>query len=261
MCVINGKHLLDEVSKIHNIGPHAEGFYQKTILSSLQMLNFLKPTENLGFYIDSEEPYFRFKIEIGNSGSFRTLLLPEEFQDFPKSVTGKCRIYKTYTSREPYTSIINLENHPLENIANEMMEKSYQTNSKILLKEDSKVSILLTKLPPSNVNKKIEDFEDLNLSQIESTHQEFIEKVFNQTNFEIPVLEELFNELEMNYIGSKQVEFHCPCSRDRMIENLFTLSLKDREEIFHNSSSVDTRCDYCNTIYTIQKDEILKDLH
>ena len=50
------------------------------------MVNFLKPGESLGFYIDSEEPYFRFKIELSNTGTFRTLLLPEEFENFPDKI-------------------------------------------------------------------------------------------------------------------------------------------------------------------------------
>ncbi len=62
--VIEGNSLINNISKMHNIGPHALNFYRKTVLSSLQMVNFLKPGENLGFYIDSEEPFFRFKIEL-----------------------------------------------------------------------------------------------------------------------------------------------------------------------------------------------------
>ena len=73
---INGQQLISELTTIHNIGPKAIEYYQKSVLSSLQMVNFLKPGESLGFYIDSEDPFYRFKIEIGQAGSYRTLLLP-----------------------------------------------------------------------------------------------------------------------------------------------------------------------------------------
>ena len=40
---VEGHELIDEISKIHNIGPHALDFYKKIILGSVQLINFLKP--------------------------------------------------------------------------------------------------------------------------------------------------------------------------------------------------------------------------
>lgn len=65
-----------EIYKIHNIGPIASKFYDQTILTGLHLINFTKINENIGYYIDSNEPYFRFKIEMNNAGTLRTLLLP-----------------------------------------------------------------------------------------------------------------------------------------------------------------------------------------
>jgi molecular chaperone Hsp33 len=259
--VIEGESLMSEISKIHNIGPYALDYYTKTVLSSIQMLNFLKPGENLGFYIDSEEPYFRFKIELHNSGSLRTLLLPEEFDDFPTRITGKCRIHKIISGKAPYTSIIELNNKPIELVVNEVMDQSYQTKSKIIMNPNSMSSLMLTKLPPSNMNKKIEDFDDLSMQEIEAKFNDLIQAALLIPNADIKIMEELFSAKGLTYIGSKEVSFNCPCSKDRMIENLFTLPEKDRHEIFIDKKSIETRCDYCNTIYEIHKQEILKELH
>ncbi len=258
---IEGTQLISELAKIHNIGPHATGFYQKTVLSSLQMVNFIKPGESLGFYIDSDEPYYRFKIEISQNGTLRTLLLPEEFDDFPHQLSGKTRIVKIMQGRDPYTSILEFKNHPLENIINEVMDQSYQTNSKVLMDENSSTSLMITKLPPSNVDKKIKDFSDLSMEEIEKKFSTLFQATLTLPSPSIKDMEDLYTAQGFTYLISKEVKFHCPCSRERMVENIFTLPQKERTEIFSEDDSIEIRCDYCNTIYDIKKEEILKDLH
>ena len=266
---INGQQLISELTTIHNIGPKAIEYYQKSVLSSLQMVNFLKPGESLGFYIDSEDPFYRFKIEIGQAGSYRTLLLPEDFEDFPTHLTGKCRIHKFMPNSQPYTSILEFENHALEDLVNEVIDKSYQTMSKVFVNTESNNCLMLTKLPPSNVDKKIEDFEDLSLEKIEKKYAPMLEKIQSANISGLKSIVSFFEKEDLHYIGSKEVKFNCPCSKERMIENLFTINKEDRESLFDPENSpagskknaIETRCDYCNTVYEILKSDIVKDLH
>lgn len=257
---VQGHKLMSDIATIHNIGPHAYDFYNKIVVASVQLVNFLKPGEHLGFYIDSEEPYFRFKIEMNNNGSLRTLLLPEDFSDFPKTFTGKCRLTKIMPGKAPYTSILDYQDFPLENIVNEIMDKSYQTNSHILLSKDTFNSLMLTKLPPTNINKKIDDYEDLTLAKMLEDSKELIEKALDLKTSDIKITEELFNQYGFSYLGSKEIRFNCPCSKERMVENLFTLRKEDIDDLFSAQASIETRCDYCNTIYEIKKEEVIKNL-
>ena len=65
-----------------------------------------------------------------------------------------------------------------------------------------------------------------------------------------------------HYLGSHELKFYCPCSHQRMVENFQKLPTKDIDEIFQEQDSVQTRCDYCNTIYDIARDSVLdKKLH
>jgi molecular chaperone Hsp33 len=259
---IEGHSALDELNKIHDIGPYAFSFYQKTLLSSLQMLNFLKANEHLGFYIDSEEPYFRFKVEISPSGEFRTLLLPEEFDDFPTTLTGKCRLSKMTMGKTPYTTILDFNEHPLEELVNEIIDKSYQTNAFITLSKDESSSLMVLKLPPSNVNKKIDDFEDIDMKTIQEKYNDLFENALKLKKTSVEEVEELFKAHGLTYLGSKEVKFHCPCSRQRMADNLLTLPLKDRVSLFDKMPVIEVRCDYCNSIYDVSENDVLKpDLH
>lgn len=256
-----GQELMAELGKIHSIGPCALPFYTKMVLSSQQMITFLKPAENLGFYIDSEEPYFRFKIEMNNTGSVRTLLLPEEFEDFPEKFTGKVRLNKIIDKKTPYTSILEMDDHPVENLVNEVMEKSYQTKSKITVKTEASVSLMYTKLPPTNVNKKVEDFEDTPFDKYAEIQDELFQKLYKFGNSDVEFTVGLFEEHGFNYLGSKEVKFNCSCSHERMVANILTLPKQTCEEVFEKEDKIETRCDYCNTLYEINKSEVFKELH
>ena len=250
LSLIKGKYLIKDIEKIHNIGPHAREFYQKTILSSLQMVNFLKPTESLGFYIDSESPYYRFKVEMSAEGSMRTLLLPEDFSDFPTHFSGKCRVHKTIRGKSPYTSVLEFENEQLDEIINQVMEQSYQTQSRIIMSADNESSLMITLLPPTNIDSTYEELEPLEIPKIRTKYRDIFHELLN-LDLSTKELENKLEPAGFNFIGSKQVKFHCPCSKDRMIENLLTLGDEDREHIFKENNPVEIRCDYCNTIYQI----------
>lgn len=259
--LLTGNTLISEITKIHNIGPNAIDFYKKTILGSAQFTNFLKPGETLGFYIDSEEPYFKFKIEMGHMGTLRTLLLPEEFDDFPSVFSGTCRINKVYANQSPYTSVIDYKNFKIEDLPNEVMDKSYQTNSRIIISEKFNNSIMITKLPPTNINKKIDEFEDINQGDFQRDFNELIKLSLNQETSDVATVEKVFSKFDFSYLGSKEIRFHCPCSLERMVDNFHKLPKEDLDDIFKEDSSVETRCDYCNTIYNIEKENILTKLH
>src|SRR5690606_30153071 len=125
--------------------------------------------------------------------------------------------------RSPYTSVLEYKDFPVENIVNEVMEKSYQTNSRIFMSEDFSTSLMLTKLHPTNINKKIEEYEDFSFEDMLTEYSELIKDALALSVSDIEKTEALFNKYDFNYLGSKEVHFHCPCSHDRMVANLFTL--------------------------------------
>ena len=252
--LIKGAPLITQIDAIHNIGPHAKDFYNRTVLSSMQMVNFLKPQESLGFYIDSEEPYYRFKVEMSAEGMLRTLLLPEEFSDYPTEFTGKCRIHKTIVGKSPYTSVLEFEKLELDEIINQVMEQSYQTNSRILMSKDKQSSLMVTLLPPTNIDSKLEELDPLTMEKALSNYQDFFQDILNN-DYTQADLEKLAEKQGAHYLGSKEMNFHCPCSKDRMIENLYTLTEEDRNHVFAENDPVEIRCDYCNTIYHIGSEE------
>tara|TARA_B100001971_G_C18268024_1_gene596366 strand:- start:43951 stop:44772 length:822 start_codon:yes stop_codon:yes gene_type:complete len=250
---LHGEKLMAEIYKIHNIGPIASKFYDQTILTGLHLINFTKINENIGYYIDSNEPYFRFKIEMNNAGTLRTLLLPEEFEEFPKAVNGKARVTISYPNKQPYSSLIELNNTSTDDIFNEMLNTSYQTKSKTML--GNKSSILINPLPPTNIDEKFDEIQVATLKTIEEEYGDFLKETIKENFKTEDQIIDHFKAKGFNYLASKQVQFNCPCSKARMVTNLLTLSQDDQDEVF-KEGPVEIRCDYCNTTYNIAEEDL-----
>lgn len=251
--VLDGTSALVDLQKIHSFEEATYHFFKDITLGALQLTNYLKGDENLGFYIDSEEPYFRYKIEMSNNGQFRTLFLPEEIPHIPDSLNGKCRVTKIFGNREPYTSIIEMSDTPTGKLVNHIFEQSYQANVKALVHKESPVSVLIAKLPPTNVDKKVEDFEDLSIDAFESKYEQFLESLFNADVMADNELNEVMQENGFKHLASKEILCHCPCSKERFIKNLFTLSQENRDELFNEAGVIEVRCDYCNSVYEMAR--------
>ena len=250
---LHGEKLMQEIYKIHNIGPIASKFYDQTILTGLHLINFTKINENIGYYIDSEKPYFRFKVEMNNAGTLRTLLLPEEFEEFPNKITGKARVTVSYPNKQPYSSLIEINEESTENVFNQMLNTSYQSKSKTML--GNKSSLLINPLPPTNIDEKFEEIQIATLQTIEKEYGDFLKELIAS---EFKTEDEIINHFKsngFNYLASKQVQFNCPCSKERMVTNLLTLSQVDQDEVF-KEGPVEIRCDYCNTLYNIAVDDL-----
>src|SRR5437762_2587208 len=100
---LEGQKLIEDLVLTHPLQGSGFAYFRDSILGILPIIFFLKPGESLGIYIDSEDPYFRLKIETGSTGHTRTLLLPEEFNLFPMKITGKVRVTKIFPNQKaPY---------------------------------------------------------------------------------------------------------------------------------------------------------------
>lgn len=253
---LEGQKLIVDLVQTHNLGPTALAYYRDTLLSCLHLLSYLKPGESIGFYIDSEIPYFRFKVELSDNGNFRTLLLPEQFDSFPEKLTGVCRITKVFPEKRPYTSIIQMNEQAPHDLINEVFKQSYQTNSEVLTSETTDQSIMVRKMPPANVNEVSAPDKYMALNEYILNKKKLFNGIFEKSTSDIEQIVKHFESDTFAYLGSKQLKLTCSCSKDRMITNIMSLSHNDTNEIFHEDNEIEVRCDYCNTVYQITREDI-----
>jgi molecular chaperone Hsp33 len=247
--------MIHDLAILHPMQGSGFAYFRDLFLGLLPIIFFLKPGESLGIYIDSEDPYFRLKIETNSAGHTRALLLPEEFNFFAEKITGKVRVTKLFPSNHsPYTSIIELQETPTHEVINQILSESYQTNSKVIVGLESDQSIMVTKLPPLNVNTLIN--EEQSRDDFILKHKSFFDSIFTIGTDDIEKIVPLFETQGLTYLGSRQINFYCPCSRERMVLNLKGLYQNDLDHLFESKEFIEIKCDYCLKTYQVSRHEI-----
>ncbi len=253
---LEGQKIIHDLVLLHPMQGSGFAYFRDTFLGLLPIIFFLKPQESLGIYIDSEDPYFRLKIETNSAGHTRTLLLPEEFNLFPHKITGKVRVTKIFQNQShPYTSMIELNSIETKEVINSIFKESYQTNSEVIVGEASDQSIMVTKLPSTNVNSSLG--ESLSRQDFIQKHSPFFNGIFEAATSDIEQIVKSFEDRGFSYMTSRQIDFFCPCSKDRMLLNLKGLYANDLDHLFEGKDQVEIKCDYCRKEYVITKPEIL----
>ncbi len=242
-------------------GVQGEGFhfFRDATLALQHLINFLKPGEGFGVYIDSENPYLRLKLEMSDQGQMRAILLPDDLQSLPRKLTGKIRTVKLVPGdKNPYTSLIQFIDNSFADIINKLLKESYQLDSAVYLSANSDQSLMISKLPDIDVN-KVETNYRLKLNEYYFQKKKFIEEVFSRNLEEYSEIQAAFENESLNFLGTREIKFKCNCSRDRMISGLWAVIKSNGiENVFEdNESEITTKCDYCKTEYRIAKTEFL----
>lgn len=253
---LEGQKLIHDLVITHNIQSGALSYYRDTVLTFQQMLNFLKSGETLGLYIDSEQPYFRFKMEMNASGQMRTLLSPEKFDQFPVELSGMFRVTKVSPKGKPYNTITKMTQTPSKELINQVLKESYQTNSCVELSATGDQSLMITKMPATNVD-KVAEHGDIGLNEYLLKNKKLILELFNSCPDDIAEIIKFFESHNFLHIGNKEVRFHCSCSKERMIANLILLNESDLDHIFEEKERIEVNCDYCNTKYPVNRSELV----
>jgi len=259
---LEGQKLIHDLAMINNIKGKGFAYFRDSILTAQQMISYLKPGEGLGFFIDSEKPYFRLKVEMNEAGSMRTLLLPEAFNEFPETIHGTCRLSKVFPNNpQPYTSILELENTGMHEVVEKVLKDSYQIPASIKISESSDQSILLMKLPSKNVDKESID-KGLTSEQYWDTLKEVSNKLFDAGEMEQVNIQKAYEEKGLTYLGSKEIKFKCSCSHDRMLQGVVSICLSSGvDNIFDNGKEeIETKCDYCKSFYQIARTDVVNQM-
>lgn len=253
----NGQSVIRDLALIHDIKGDGFSFFRDAVLTFLPLISYLKSGEQFGFYIDSNEPWFRFKLEASSVGYMRTLLFPEKFNDFPKNIYGNCRLTKiTPNQREPYNSLLALDGLSITEVSNLILTESYQVKSRIHLSKVSDQSFIIQRLPDQQVDQvaaeerpSLEDYFQEVLSAM-TTHIDS-----GQASYDDVI--EHFKKYGMELLTSTEVSFKCGCSRDRMLQGVASLVRSEGiDGIFEDKEEIETKCDYCKTFYLITKEEV-----
>ncbi len=258
---LEGQRLIHDLATLHRVQGAGFAYFRDALLSVQPMIAFLKAGEQLGFYIDSETPYFRLKIEAGHSGATRCALLPEDFAEFPEALHGIVRVQKLFPrNRPPYQSVIRVDGLPLRAIVNRVLRESYQTHSAVVVARNSDQSLLLHQLPPLPGSGEY----DYSLDALRERRDALtgrLESIFDRALVEPAEIEAAFAELGFRRLVSRAVRFECSCSRERVLAGLASLRGRAESELFEpDEDSVEAVCEYCKTTYRVTRDDLAREV-
>lgn len=254
---LEGQNLIKDLVLINAIQGEGLQYFRDSILTSAQLIYFLRPGEQLGLYIDNENPYFRLKFELAHNGQMRTLLLPENFNLFPKTLEGRCRLVKISANNlNPYTSIISLDKINFHEVINSILKDSYQISASIFVSDLSDQSILINKLPPIKMDFGHQD-DILSVAEYWKQNEHQFRPIFESGLSDETAVVDAFNLLDFSFLGSRTVEFFCPCNYQTMVEGVLSLVKSEGiQSVFGKIESLDAKCDFCKRNYQIDKKAI-----
>jgi len=251
---LEGQKLIQELALVHPIRGHGFAYFRETVLSVQPMIALLKGGEQIGFYLDSDKPDFRLKIETGHLGTTRCMLLPENFEEFPEAMHGFVRVLKLFpNNRPPYESVIQIDGLALRQVVNRVLTDSYQVNCAIAVSDVSDQSLMLHKLP------MLEERDD-NPGAVKERHDGIrgkVEALFAHALTDPGEIAEAISAVGFRLLAQRPVRFGCSCSHDRMLSHLVPIYRKEGESLFDpGCETLEICCEYCNSKYDYSREEL-----
>jgi molecular chaperone Hsp33 len=72
------------------------------------------------------------------------------------------------------------------------------------------------------------------------------------------ILEEILGEFGLEINDTLPAAFKCDCSKERISRALATISKKDLDGLINEGESIEVKCQFCNTAYKFEVDELKK---
>lgn len=93
-------------------------------------------------------------------------------------------------------------------------------------------------------------------SQIrERLHSGIVERKIREGSSALALLEAVADS-RLELLQDSSLEFYCPCSKERVIRALLTLSNLDIVEMITEDQKAEANCEFCSTRYVVSEDEL-----
>ncbi len=251
---LEGQKLIQELALVHPIQGQGFAYFRETVLSVQPMIALLKGGEQIGFYLDSDKPDFRLKIETGHVGATRCMLLPEDFSEFPASMHGFARVLKLFpNNRPPYDSVIQIDGLALRQVVNRVLTDSYQVDCAIAVSDVSDQSLMLHQLPMLEGRDESPGAVKARRDGIRGK----VEALFARALTDPGEIAEAFSVVGFRLLAQRPVRFECNCTRDRMLSHLVPIYRREGESLFSpGCETLEIRCEYCKSKYDYSRGEL-----
>lgn len=150
----------------------------------------------------------------------------------------------TSNKSQAYQGIVPLESNTVAEALEYYMRHSEQLDTKLWLAADENqcAGLLLQKLPAESETADI-TWEHLQALSNTITADELLSKDSNT------IMHQLFWEDDLIAFPEHEVQWFCPCTRERVAEMLHTLGRDEVNEILQEQGSIEVDCNFCGKVY------------
>lgn len=150
--------------------------------------------------------------------------------------------------RKTYQGIVDLVGQTVADALEDYMSRSEQLDTRLWLAADEHqaAGMLLQKMP-----EKHEDDPDLWQRAVH-----FASTLTQKELLGLParqIIHRLYHEEDMRVFDPQPVNFHCPCSRERVAGMLRMLGHDEVESMLQEHETIEVDCEFCNKHYVFDK--------
>ena len=156
---------------------------------------------------------------------------------------------------EPYQGVVALEADTLAECLAHYFEVSEQIPTTMWLfvdRENDKAAGSLVQLLPDGENKEKQQQDYEHLCQLTQTIK--AEEIFNLPAQEL--LYRLYHQEQVRLFEPQAVTYQCSCSADKCLTAIAQIGQQAIDEIIEEQGQISMNCDYCNTTYQFDQQQI-----
>ena len=270
MAVITARGMVEEARKIHSCSPTATAALGRTLCAASLLGNMMKEEQgSLTLRLNGGGSIGTI-VAVSDSAGFVRGCVDNPSADLPLRQDGKLdvggivgrdgllTVSKDIGLKEPYIGSTELVSGEIAEDVTAYLLESEQVPSAcalgVLVDTDLSVRAaggFVVQLMPGADEKLIDILEDniFMMDQLTTIlDEDGVEELFSQ----------VLKGIEYHLVGSEEVGYRCPCSRERIEEALASIGKEALQEMIDEGHAIEVNCSFCGKHYSFTPDDLKK---
>ncbi|MEE1248459.1 MAG: Hsp33 family molecular chaperone HslO [Lachnospiraceae bacterium] len=265
---ITSKELTEEARKRHNSSPIVTAAMGRLMSGSVMMGSMMKGEKDLlTIQIKGDGPMRGLTVTADAKGNVKgypyvpDVVLPANAMgklDVGGAIgSGSMSVIKDMGLKEPYIGQIALQTGEIADDLTYYFAVSEQVPSSVglgvLMSKENTVAQaggFIIQLMPFTTDETIDKLEK-KLAEVTS-----VTALLAQGYTPEMILDKLLGEFGLEITDKMPVQFHCDCSKERVEKAIASISKEELQSIIEDGEPIEVNCDFCNTKYKFDIDEL-----